>query len=519
MTTKPQVVVIGLDGATYAQLLPMVEAGKLPSFARLMEEGTWGVLESTNPPTTPPAWSTMLTGVNPGKHGIYDFRLTPHANPERPLIDLGKMKSIKVWEALERLGKTSGFLNVPVMYPPAPLKGWMVSGMMAPSTEAAFTYPEDLKGELLSTFPGYVTDVDIPRYDNTFWDDISVFLDDVEACTSLHIEAFFHLWDKRPTDFLMAVFIATDRIGHLLWKFLDPRYPQHGEALGRQVRDRVSKIYDSLDVLLAETLERVSRDGGMLVVMSDHGFGATDGFFNANRLLEQMGLLRMKQDVAFKKRMFYRAWKIGDSKLVTSILPKGMQRNMRNKIRKGRSSFLNDVEPFLDFDRTSAFYASIPCHGYFIRRSGPGAVVKDEKAAREIRERIKRALDELKHPDGGKMVTAIWDREEIYQGPMVQYAAEVVFSVRDYSIVARPLLGATDLYRPTPAQPNGFHRKDGIVMLWGEGIPARKLASAFMVDITPTIIDRMGLPMPPVVEGKSLLKVPTDATEAGSSKP
>ena len=109
------------------------------------------------------------------------------------------------------------------------------------------------------------------------------------------------------------------------------------------------------------------------------------------------------------------------------------------------------------------------------------------------------------HPDGKKMVTGLWDREELYSGPMTQYAPEVVFSMRDFSIVPRPLLGATDLYRPTDTQPNGFHRMDGIVVLWGDGVAAGAIEGAKMIDIAPTIIERMGLPRPPMVEGKSLL--------------
>jgi predicted AlkP superfamily phosphohydrolase/phosphomutase len=506
MISKPRVVVIGLDGATFRQVLPRVEEGKLPSFGKLLKEGARGTLESTVPPTTPPAWSSMLTGVNPGRHGIFDFRLTPHADVQRPLIDMGRMKSIKIWEALERAGMTAGFLNVPVMYPPVPLKGWMVSGMMTPSREAAFTWPVELKEELLAALPDYVVDVDIPRYDNTFWEDMEVFLDDLEHCTRRRIDAFFHLWERRPVDFLMAVFIATDRIGHLLWKLLDPACPHSRTAPAAKVRRRVDAIYGLLDGLLGEAAARAERGGSMLVVMSDHGFGATDGFFNANRLLEEMGLLRIRKEVAARKRMFYRAWKIGDSRLVTRILPKGFQRRLRGRIRKGRSSFINDLEPFLDFEGTPVFYASIPCHGYFIRRAGSGAVVTGDAAYGETRERVKRALEEVRHPDGKPMVSGLWDREELYSGPMVRFAPDVVFAMRDFSIVPRPLLGATDLYRPASDQPNGFHRMDGIVLLWGEGISSAMIENAKMIDIAPTIIDKMNLPMPPVVEGKSLLQ-------------
>jgi len=502
---KPEVVLIGLDGATFDLILPMVEGGKLPAIGKFLKEGVWGKLESTIPPTTPPAWSTMLTGTNPGRHGIFDFRLTAHEDPQRPLIHLGKMRGMKIWEALNRMEKTCGFLNVPVMYPPSPLNGWVISGMMAPSKESLFVYPESLQKELLEKIPDYVIDVDIPKYDNTFWEDIEVFLNDLDFCTKKRAEALFYLWDTKPANFLMAVFIATDRIGHLLWKFCDTRSPLWKTKVGQKVRDRVEKIYAIIDEMLGEVAKRVSKNGSTLIIMSDHGFGETEAFFNANYLLEEMGLLRVKKESAFRKRMFYRAWKVGDSEFVKKILPKSFQRKLRDKIRKGRSSFINDVEPFLDFEKTKVFYASIPCHGYFIRRKGNGAIVRSDSEYEEIRKKIKRSLEEIRQPSGESLVTGIWDREEIYQGPMVGFAPDVVFSVKNYAIVPRPLLGATELLRGAENTPNGFHRMDGIVIIWGEGVKSSKIEGAKMVDIAPTIMQLMNLPVPPSMEGKSLI--------------
>ena len=70
-----RVLLLGLDGMTYSVLEPAFEAGHMPVFQRLLERGASGVLTSTVPPYTPPGWTSIFTGVNPGKHGIFGFTL------------------------------------------------------------------------------------------------------------------------------------------------------------------------------------------------------------------------------------------------------------------------------------------------------------------------------------------------------------------------------------------------------------------------------------------------------------
>jgi predicted AlkP superfamily phosphohydrolase/phosphomutase len=213
-------------------------------------------------------------------------------------------------------------------------------------------------------------------------------------------------------------------------------------------------------------------------------------------LLEQEGLLAVKRELAWKKRAFYRAWKFGDNRVVRALVPKGLQRKLRGRIRKGRSSFLSDLETALDFAKTPVFYASIPCHGLFIRRKGPGAIESDADYE-ALRARLREGLLGLKLRDGKALVDAVWNREQLYEGPLLWTAPDVVFVCRGYSIVPRPLLGATELVMDLGRAPNGFHRPDGIFAAVGEGIAARELPRSSIVQIAPTVLERMGLPRPP----------------------
>ena len=95
-----RLILLGLDGATFANLRPWAEDGTLPNLNRIMTEGAWGELASTVPPTTPPAWSAAITGKNPGKHGIFDFRESPYKHRHRPLITGASVRGRKIWNIL-----------------------------------------------------------------------------------------------------------------------------------------------------------------------------------------------------------------------------------------------------------------------------------------------------------------------------------------------------------------------------------------------------------------------------------
>jgi predicted AlkP superfamily phosphohydrolase/phosphomutase len=261
------------------------------------------------------------------------------------------------------------------------------------------------------------------------------------------------------------------------------------------VRERYARILRLIDDFLAELLARTER-GCDLLLMSDHGFGGNDAYLNVNWWLEREGLLAMREGVGWRKRAFYRAWKAGDHPAVRRLVPKALQRGVRGRIRQGRSSFLSDLETALDFEKTPVFYASIPCHGLFIRRKGPGAV-PSAGAYDALRDRLRRGLLGLRGDDGKPLVDRVWDREELYEGPLVWTAPDLVFVARGYSVVPRPLLGATELVMDVGAAPNGFHRPDGIFAAVGEGIAAGPLPRASIVQIAPTVVDRLGLPRPP----------------------
>jgi len=141
-----KVVLIGVDGATPDLIDKWVNEGKLPNFQKLRENGTWGKLKSTTPPFSAPAWTSIVTGCNPGKHGIYGFESTGTLEPH--LINSRHRKVPAIWSFLTSIGMKSIVVNVPGTYPPEKINGAMITGLLTPSRDSNFTYPKDIKERL-----------------------------------------------------------------------------------------------------------------------------------------------------------------------------------------------------------------------------------------------------------------------------------------------------------------------------------------------------------------------------------
>jgi len=145
-----KVFVIGLDGVTFDLLRPWIESGELPNLQKLMVQGAWGTLRTTFPPISSSSWSSFVTGMNPGKHGLVDF-VYPGANSYKvTMIDATSRRTQAIWNWLNEAGRTVGLLGIPTTYPPDPVDGFIISGFLAPGPESAWAYPPELKEELMA---------------------------------------------------------------------------------------------------------------------------------------------------------------------------------------------------------------------------------------------------------------------------------------------------------------------------------------------------------------------------------
>jgi predicted AlkP superfamily phosphohydrolase/phosphomutase len=497
--------IIGLDGATFELLTPLMDSGDLPCLAALRGRAAWGSLESTIPPTTPPAWTTCTTGLNAGRHGVFDFTVSPLKNPDRPLISSRDAKGLRLWDAVEINMGRSVVVNVPITYPPAQMKGCMISGMMTPGFDAPFTWPPDLRDRLKAVCGNYIVNIDIPRYDTAADSDIERFIRDLRESLERRREAIRHLMHTEQWTFFMVVFIALDRIQHLFAKYLFPDNPLYSSTRAQRIRPQLIDLFKRVDSVVGEMIEQMRADDTVFV-LSDHGFGVTQGFFNANTWLLKQKLLAVHTKQYLKKRVFDTCQKTAETSIIRRTIPLFIQSKIRSAIRNRRSTLHSprlDLAAVVDWSRTKVFFSSIPAQGFYINErteeNPRGTVPSHEIDA--LKDHLKTVLLNVRHPGTGRRLTdSVWFREDIFHGSETSFAPHVLFCMQNYAVLGRQHLGAGSIYTDAAHQPVGFHRSDGILMVSGPSVRPGQIR-ANIRDIMPSVLQSMLMPIPDSLDG------------------
>ena len=261
---KGRVFVLGYDGATYDLIGPWLEQGRLPNLRSFMDSGAYGTLNSVIPPMSPPAWACAITGVNPGKHAMYDwYRRLPNS---RALVSetSKSLRAKAVWTLLSEAGRPVGVINVPLTDPPSAVNGFMISGM--PHTKpTGYTYPPELEAGL----EGYLTDNMGDHLDEHNAEEL---LDKFMRTYRERLKVTLRLMQERPWDLFWVVFTATDRIQHYYWKFMDENHPDYDPDAPQSLKDAILNLWLEIDKGTGSILEAMPEDA-TVIVMSDHGFG------------------------------------------------------------------------------------------------------------------------------------------------------------------------------------------------------------------------------------------------------
>lgn len=465
-----KIVVIGLDGATFKVIDPMIERGILPNFKRLKAEGIWGDLRSNIHPITPSAWASICTGLNPGKHGIYDFRRINRNDYSLKFVNGSARRGRPIWQTLSERGKKVGVVNIPLTYPPEKVNGFMVSGMDSPGDDCSYTYPEEFAGEIKSSIGDYAIDV------NGKCSSREDYLSQVEDMFTKRLKLFRYIMEtKKDLDFLFFVFVETDRLQHVLWKYIDPENPAYLLAEAAGYRRKIEDVYRRVDELIGLYYFSDPKDSALMIV-SDHGFGPLKKDIYLNKWLEQIGLLKFKD----------------------------------KNLRTGGISFLENI----DWKKTKAY-----SYGFFGNinvnlkgREGQG-IVRPGKEEAEIKELIRKKALELADPETrSKVVDKIYFKEELYRGDFTVLAPDILLVVENYSYTSRDGYESfTDCIFDEPmkhhehAVPHsGIHRLEGVFMLHSGDCGHSCAENAALCDIFPTILKLYNLKSDPDCDGRPI---------------
>ena len=143
------VLVIGLDGADWSLLNPLMEDGAMPTLKAFVESGVSATLESIRPTNSMSAWTSLMTGTNPGKHGIYDFVRKTEQPFKTTVTNSSVIGFPTTWETLTAAGRSSCVIDMPPLHPPFEINGAMIGGMGAvTSFDGSYSWPPELASEI-----------------------------------------------------------------------------------------------------------------------------------------------------------------------------------------------------------------------------------------------------------------------------------------------------------------------------------------------------------------------------------
>jgi len=490
-----QVLVLGIDGATFSLIEPMAKSGKLPNLARLMREGAHGVLESTLPPVTLPAWVSMLTGKNPGKLGIFDLLKRDGYGVEPNGYSYGRQTPI--WKILNRYGIRTGVMNLPGTYPPEEVEGFMVSGMLTPSKLSHYSYPDNLSEDLDLTVHEY--EIDVPQWQ---YHDKDILVKDLYKLSEKRARAAEYLIKHIPCDFYAIVFISCDRLQHVMW----------------DQKDVVERYWEEMDRMLGKILRLFDEDTTVFIV-SDHGFGPLERTFYVNEWLRRKGLLRIKREIndrALVKvgRLLERLYRfLGERELIkpiTGLLTKLMGFDW---LQRYTYAYLSNerLEGRVNWRRTKAFSCVHTPHfgQIYLNMRGrmrEGCVTDDER--RGLQNAIIKELTNLpRYETGERPFVEAYRAEDIYNGPHVSDAPDIVFLIDEGRCEIDAKVGEGRLFAEGAPMTGwkGTHTRDGIFIAKGPGIRSGYLVDkASITDIAPTILRIFGIPHQNEMDGRIL---------------
>jgi len=433
-----RVVVVGFDGLSPIMVDKYVNEGKLPNMARIMRDGAYGDCLTVLPPSSASAWTSAVTGVNPGKHGIYGFLKELQEGAKRPAVfNTSRDRGFStVWDIMTEYGRRACIVNIPLSSPADTLDGVMIAGFPHTSEDQiAHFWPPELE-KYLGSYKYDAFRVTCAKGDE------EKFLRSMEDISARRLDVGLTLMQEEDWDLFWIVFTFTDRTQHYMWKYMDEEHPLYDPAMREAYGDRVEWAYKRADTFLGEFMKRLEGDD-LLMVMSDHGFGPLYYIINTRNFLQRT---------------------------------------------------LGNTEDVLCAD----FFGS----KFKIDVSGRNA----EEKFNSIRNRLIEGLEDLEDPERGvKIIDSIYVKEDIYEGPYVGKGPDVLCLEKPgylfFSLQVTPDLRLFDR-GPSPDRAfSGFHRRKGTLFMYGNSVAAGKRVDARIIDITPTILTYLGVPVPEEMDG------------------
>ena len=483
---------MGWDGATWSLLDRLISDGELPNLKRLADRSVHSTMVSAHPPVTAPAWVSMATGVNPGRHGCFDFNTSDG--------ELGKLRPLQAWdiaektfyEILEERGRKVILINLPVTYPPL-TKHITLTSLLTQGDNAVF--PESLKQK----HPALRDYRCFPDTALRARGKVEPYLKDIRALEAARFECLKALWDEE-WDCFFCVVSGTDWVSHEAFPALERGdYGAAPEALG---------MFQDADRSLGWLLKRLRPDDHLLMV-SDHGFCTAKGIFYLNEWLEENGVLKPDYGrPAFppSHRMEEAALKAAEGK--KARIPAGIlgavHRNSAARFFAKVARKLGVIWPLslaVDHRQSSASTLTAECHGVTLHDDTAfpdGSVAPCAMPGLTLK--LETILQNLRDPDGEPVFASVERRETVYHGDKTPRAAHLLLGPDRWGVAAAiKALKNIPFVRHTV----GIHASEGMFLGAGPAFASGRLPprSMTITDVAPLLFHLLGEPIPEGLDG------------------
>ena len=492
-------IIFGVDGLTFRIIDPLIERGMLPNFKKLCEHGCKAVLESKYPPLTPPAWTSLSTGLKPANHGVYDYWTyageAKHGASRGFRVQTQRRGGTAIWNILSEYGKQALVINVPTTYPPEAVNGIMISGYTTPSADVEFTYPASFKEELFRVVPNYQIDLDVSfRERLNIAGKVGPLTDAVLRMTEERVKLTLYLLKEKPWDFCYLAFIGSDRLQHPFWEEIVAQHP------------RTNAYYQMLDDALGQILTLLEPEDSLFVV-SDHGFCGHHTYFDINEYLYSNCLLSFTDgSIERNRKQANRSVRIRE--LASRLGVRSIARKIKRKLKAAALwpspdfSSTGLERPLLenvDWEETLAYAPSLSG-----MPGGYADIFLNPAITQEQIDALRADLLRQRHPKTGlPLVDAIFTNEVYGSGPYVLPEPHLLVLPNE-GITFRFELGNRALWEDL-GKSFGSHHKDGVLYAYGGPFKRGfRGANAEIYDLVPTLLQAMELPLPHPFDGKVL---------------
>lgn len=503
---QSRLVVLCMDGLCPQKIDSLIAQGKLKNFRKLRKKGASGVLKSTIPPSSLPAWPSFVTGKNPGKHGILDYFRYDTKRNEKIVINSSMFTDKRYWNIFNDHGYKTVVINMPVSFPPEQINGIMVSGHLSPRNRV-FTHPEQLSEALKKT--GYFTELATSKFFDYDLTKSEPYLYKIEKT----LDAGLYIFKNYDWKVFTLGFMTPDKAHHM--------FGLNGES--------IDKIYEEMDRIIGVFLENLDQDTSIMV-LSDHGFGFYEKEFSLYPWLYKKGLVGLAP--------FFH-----ENKATQQQVDKTLKNKSNNVFRfiflrvlyalYRLKCFLNlPSVPFfhfpqevveadtktpcpLDWVKTKAFSTMPSTSGYLfininLKGREPFGIVNPGEEYSNLSKSIIQDLKSIVDPNTSlPVVESALSREDVYFGKNLESMPDIVVKLKkgymgeaSWADRRKMLKGQVFALYPKPVL---NHHEDGIFFFCGPDVKEEvNLGDISILDICPTILHAMGLKVPEDIDGKAI---------------